>query len=561
MTCKITEKNKEKKKTGIIRRILKWVGLAVLTVLIILGLIFEAPWKIITLLLIVLAACRILPKPAIKWFWLSVAAIVVILTIWVFLPDDNEGWRPYTFDEELAALEAKYAIPDSENAAKIYDELPDTISSDPNKPEFFMRSTPSSTDKPWLLKDHPETAEWLKGYQSTIEKLLQAAKKDKCQFPIPADMLSYSQNVERLPKMRRCTFLLLSAANNDIAEGWTDAGLEKYLCIIRMAEQLYQQPIMIDFLSGFAIERSALNQLNRFLVENQPTPEQFELIGNTIKGLKNNWSSDLPRILESEKLMTKNLCSNLYEINTEGKVRLSRDPLAGTREQLEEKLEGGEIQDPELKETLLKHLYPTYWQRKILKAKIISRWFSMPSTPLKLSKIVDTSYKRFYAMTEPDFDWTKEPKGYSIDSLFSFWVLHNYRRLIEHTADMAESGYYGFHETYLRNFAFRRGSQLLSSLRRYKNKTGHWPESLDEIKTLTDPNVFIDPINGDSFVYKLTEENFTLYSKGENKIDEEGKQSVTYNQDGFGWPKAEKDDMLIWPTRSSKTQGKKIDVE
>ena len=100
----------DKKKTNKQRKIghvLISIGLTLLAILIVLALFFQAPWKVTILLLIVLAACTILPKPARKWFWLSVAAIVIALIIWIFLPADNEGWQPYTFDEEWAALEDK----------------------------------------------------------------------------------------------------------------------------------------------------------------------------------------------------------------------------------------------------------------------------------------------------------------------------------------------------------------------------------------------------------------------------------------------------------------------
>ena len=87
------------------------------------------------------------------------------------------------------------------------------------------------------------------------------------------------------------------------------------------------------------------------------------------------------------------------------------------------------------------------------------------------------------------------------------------------------------------------------ALRRYKNKNGHWPESLDDMKSLAPKEIFVDPINGDSFVYKLTEENFTLYSKGKNNIDENGEY-----QDGA-------DDRLIWPRKSRKSKEKNTDAE
>ncbi len=100
----MAEENQEKKKCGIVKLIFKWIGLVLLVALIIGALVFDAPWKLIALLLITLAAHTILPKGTVKWFWLSAAAVVMALIIWVFLPEDNEGWWPYTFEEEQAAL-------------------------------------------------------------------------------------------------------------------------------------------------------------------------------------------------------------------------------------------------------------------------------------------------------------------------------------------------------------------------------------------------------------------------------------------------------------------------
>ena len=88
------------------------------------------------------------------------------------------------------------------------------------------------------------------------------------------------------------------------------------------------------------------------------------------------------------------------------------------------------------------------------------------------------------------------------------------------------------------------------TLRRYKNKTGQWPQKLDDVKALTPAEIHVDPINGGSFVYKLTEENFTLYSKGKNNIDEGGKRD----------PESGADDWLIWPRKARKTKNGKADT-
>jgi hypothetical protein len=516
----------EKKKRGLCRRIFKWIGLGLLSLLIIAATFLHAPWKVITLLLIILAACSALPKPARKWFWLSAAAVVIASIIWVFLPDDTEGWRPYTFDEELAALEAKYAAPDEENAAMIYNKLFEDFDIDSNQPEFFLVLSPSSINEPWLSKDHPETAEWLKTQQSTIETLMQASKIEECRFSIPSDHFTFGESMKRLAPMRQCAFLLVSAANNDIAEGRIQQALEKNLTILQMAKHQCQQPTIIDMLVGIAVESLATNQFNRFVVTGDATEERLSVIEKAVADVKHDWSSDLPRVLECEKLMAKNLWAFFYEVNSEGRTRFRRDPTAAMREQFPEDM------------PLL-----NYWQKKLIRAHTILIWFYFPSNPQKAAKIIDAAYEKYYAMAKPNFDWKKGPK--ELSPRFRL----NYQYLIEHMANMLEAPYYRIHDLYLRAIATQRGSQLIIALRRYKNKTGRWPENLDDIETTSPAEIFVDTINGDSFVYKLTEENFALYSKGKNNIDEGGKD------------KRGRDDWLIWPLKSRKTKEENADAE
>ena len=515
----MAEEKTKKKKAGIIWRIFKWFGLTVLSVLIILGLIFEAPWKIITLLAIVLLACTALPKPARKYFWLSVGLVVIGLIIWVFLPEDTEGWRPYTFDEELAAIEAKRAIPDSENAAIIYKRLledhdPNTMSRD-----FLVGELERLTrSEPWSSKDHPEIAEWLKGQQSTIAALLKASKIEKYRFPIAADSAALSQTMKRLSAMRSWARSLVHAANNDLGENRIDQALEKQIALLQMAKHLYQQPIIVNSLVGIAVEALAIKQFSRFIVTGDATEAHLSVIEKALAEIKHNWSYDLPRILEGEKLLAKNmLCSMAYEINPKGKARLNRFKY----------FKRSEYEYKGLKEG--------YLQKKLIKAKSISRWFYIPSTPQKLFKIIDAVHAKYYAMAEPDFDWTKGPEKSSPKFRF------NYSYLVEHLAGVSEKMCYRIHELYLRVTAEKRASRIIIALRRYKNKNGYWPKSPDDIQSFAPAEIFIDPINKSNFVYKLIDENFTLYSKGKNNIDEGGKR------DKWDEEKTGADDWVIWP--------------
>ena len=120
----MTEQKAKKKAWRIIKLILRALGLMVLAALIAFALVFKAPWRVITLLLIILAACTVLPRPARKWFWLSVGVIILVLILYVFLPDHSE-WKPYrhNFETELKAFNNKYAIPDETNAAVVYNRL------------------------------------------------------------------------------------------------------------------------------------------------------------------------------------------------------------------------------------------------------------------------------------------------------------------------------------------------------------------------------------------------------------------------------------------------------
>jgi hypothetical protein len=91
----------------------------------------------------------------------------------------------------------------------------------------------------------------------------------------------------------------------------------------------------------------------------------------------------------------------------------------------------------------------------------------------------------------------------------------------------------------------KRGIHILIALKRYKNKYSKWPEDLDEIKSMVAEQFLVDPLSNRSFVYKLTDDGFMLYSKGKNKIDEGGR----YTTNGL-------DDWPIWPPRRRISQSK-----
>jgi hypothetical protein len=521
-----------KKKRGIVKKILKWFGLGVLGLLIILGLVFQAPWKVIALLVVFLLAHIVLPRRGLKWFWAGVGVIVIALIIWVFLPEDDGDWRPYTFDDELAALEAKRAIPDEENAAMIYNQLLDAYDSN----SFHAGLDESEIEKipmrePWLSEEHPQIAACVEGHKTTISALLNAAEIKECRFPINADLINFDCTMDRTSPMRNWGYLLISAANNDIAGGRSGEALEKLVAVLQMGKHQRQQGSLVEFLVGVALEALSISEFKSLIVTGGATEEELTAIEKALEAIKCDWSMDFPRFIEHEKLMHKNLWGMLYGVNPKGKIRLTRGLTYRIMEQLPEDMKG--------------ELVITYWHKRLIKLWGLLCWFYMPSTPQEAGEIVDVAYERYYAMAEPGYDWEKEPKKTA--KIFRL----NYRYLVEHLTEVLEPAYHKVHDIYLRLKADKQGSQILVALRRHKSANGRWPETLDEVRPFTSEEIFIDPINGGSFVYGLTDDGFTLYSKGKNGIDEGGEWDT----------KAGDDDWLIWPTRHPKEKEESADGE
>ncbi len=88
---------------------------------------------------------------------------------------------------------------------------------------------------------------------------------------------------------------------------------------------------------------------------------------------------------------------------------------------------------------------------------------------------------------------------------------------------------------YQRIQASRQAIRILIALRRHKQKTDSWPETLEQIEPKLPGQMLINPQNNSSFVYKRDGENFIFYSKGPNSIDEGGVASKPA------------DDWTIWP--------------
>jgi hypothetical protein len=365
--------------------------------------------------------------------------IAVVLAVSVFVCCFFSYYRQsQSIDEELAVIEAARVIPDSQNAATIYNQLLEDY--DEGKIAFYFPVPDPNSEyltriKPWSRDDYYELADWLQTQQPIIAKLLEASKIEKCCFSIDTELGGYGNNIDRLAPIRQWAFLLVRAANHDIAQGKMDSALEKYISVIRIGRHECQQPVVIDYLVGTAIEQVALRAIARLIIEDNPSEPLLSRIEKIQLPTKQQWADESEPMLRMERLIEQ---KRNRQLGLFGRVQ-------------------------------------AWWMfRKVFK--------EIPE------------------------------------------VNNDTRRLI-----------------YLRLLAHRRGNRILIATRRYKNKHGAWPKILDDIKEHVSSEILIDPINNKSFVYKLTADNFVLYSKGVNCIDDDGKW------DKFNEEKNGADDWRIWP--------------
>ncbi len=491
-------------KKGMLWAVLKWrIGRVVFAIFILALVYFQAPIKVITFFLIFLLAGIFLKKPYYKYFWLIVLAVVIGLTIWVFLPEDDNGWKPFAFEKDIQALNDKYAVPDSENAALIYNEIFADSNDKDLDPNIGDEAEDFTLDNPWTAEQYPELAEWIKAKESLIAKLKQAAEKEKCVFEIKQDL---NVDFDSFSSFRKFTYLIVRKANNDISNGNIDAAIEDLSIPIQFANHLDQQPVLIDYLVAIAIDSLSRQHFNEILVRQKLTDEQYNKIDVILEKNKFSWDESLKRILEFEKLLFKRMLPGMLYETKDSKFRFTRDPWEHIK-----KL------NPGLEQPKSKH---PYWRKKAVKARTIFAWFFLPSTPDSLVKRVDTIFDEYSVSREiPEYKFKLR-----------------YENTIPMMGKMSFEAYEGVSRIFNKHQDGRNGSLLVLEISKFKNKNGKWPQSLNEL------NIAGIPL--EKFIYKpIDETNFILYSIGDNGIDDGGKgQSCRERK-----CKTSDDDLLIWP--------------
>ncbi len=151
------------------------------------------------------------------------------------------------------------------------------------------------------------------------------------------------------------------------------------------------------------------------------------------------------------------------------------------------------------------------------------------------------------AMSEPIM--TKTPwqiKNENGDYLKEIQNIKESNHFPKHIYVATESIFHSYHKTRAQTDALIAVLAIL----RYKADTGQFPESLDKLVSVgylqALPN---DPYSSGPLVYKLTEDNFKLYSLGKDFSDDGGVIKVVTGQELYFEPGIHSPDIIYWPVK------------
>ncbi|MHC4950384.1 MAG: hypothetical protein ACYTEU_05275 [Planctomycetota bacterium] len=521
----------------------RWLFILLFAVVLLGGLYFKAPWKILVLDGLLLALLTVVPKQKRKYGWLTLAAAVLAVTVWIFIPEKDSGnWRPYTFDEEVAALNKKYGVPDEENAARFYEQievtdfypnqtLEDFFNADREKkgPDLWDPND-DTMSRPWTAKEFPEMAAWLETEKAKIAPFWLAVKYEKCWFEVKTDLSLITENSREIGKYKKTAWVIQRMIQYDLGNGNIHDASEKILSLLQSSYHFRQQGSLLYNLLGHAISAMAFKTIQEVVVNYPLDNETIKTFYSHIEKLEVNWGELRHCYLLIDKIRLKNYFALEYEVDDNENIRFSRQshPFS-TYSWLS--LIGYVTEQKEL---------PGYWSKRKNKSKRFIKFMTYPDSPQEIRRDVDEVYTEIQKRAEHnDFEY-RGPMNWK--DYFKYDLsLKTHIRLFKEVTVPAYSTVYEINKTVETK---KRGVLIIIALKRYHNINGHWPGSLDPIKDQLLDDMFVDSLNEQGFIYKRPEncDTFILYSCGEDGIDDGGFKS-------YSWGESEKrkDDILIWP--------------
>jgi hypothetical protein len=507
------------------KRIWKWIDRAGYPVTLAAFIFFQFPWKVTAIYAISLAPHLFNTSASFrKWDGRIRLALFAVFLVWLIIPWKKDGYVPFRFSEEIAAMEQqRFLLPD-QNSYPIYDKLFHAF--DPNDnvlPDWAEKDIQSFTKRVWTSAENPKLSEWLDHKQSLVAELKQILRFDHCRFPLEFRIEESIDTKERYRYLKIWYRILNLTANRHAGNGDIPKAIETYGILSKLGNDQFEQPVMIHHLLGMVSQITTCTGVMILAVQTQPTPEQLNDMEKLLDTMTIPGPEHWDRLMQYENMCFKNeFCGGMYEINNTDRIRFSRSSL--------DKLMGKEIRIAPIRSVGVKF-------------GVALAWVFLPDHPSSFAQSMDKEFAKFIRISQPDLDPTAFLK--EIRPRIRF----NYTCPLQYLMTTLAPAYIKVADLNRRCQAICHGTHIVIALRRYKDGTGHWPESLSELHGKISPDLMIDPSNGGEFVYRREGESFRFYSKGKNGIDDAGLRDK----------KTKTDDYLYWPIESSPDSGSKTE--
>lgn len=190
----------------------------------------------------------------------------------------------HSVDKQLARIEAERAIPDSENAATIYDPILEGLGGPVSLDECDDDICKWVTDD--LGREVSQLARsemQLQDMQRSLCSLLHASRMEKCRPP-----LRMVVNLGKLSPLRVSIDQLILSADSNAWSGKIDVAVEKYLATIRIARHFQQQPLTWYVRDGSDTEGAVLDAILHFMAHGNVTEEHLAYIETHLDEINDN---------------------------------------------------------------------------------------------------------------------------------------------------------------------------------------------------------------------------------------------------------------------------------
>lgn len=383
----------------------------------------------------------------------------------------------------------------TDNAAPLYREAFAALVSDDELAK--LSRTPAAT---WTPAQRQQLQTWVERNEAALTKYTAATAKPRCYFELqPTGGSLIAVMLPDTKPMRDLGTLLATRARFHLDSGRTQAAADDLVTVLRAADHLTAQPMLVSYLVGLAFQTLAFDVLLDLPAAKDASPDYAAILAQIEKVAAETRSPK--RQLTVEKLSLWDLAQRALRDN-DGDGRFEQCAWSG--------------------EPLFEGMPPVL----------------ALDPPQTLDEIVAES-DRWYGQLENTLDQSLVEARPTIAELETQVRAHKASLLGVFTPSLSR-----VLTVRTRALATQRGTLLVLHLHAQHAKTGQWPADLNTIVPAGKRQFGLDPFTGQPFIYRLVDGTPRLYSVGDNTTDDGG--HVVWKDHKPTWDD-NTGDFVFWP--------------